>query len=313
MDLGSRPSRELWAITCYFNPLSYKSRFTNYRIFRQRLVVPLVTVELSHDGHYHLGPDDAEILVQAKCEELLWQKERLLNIALQSVPQDCLKVAWLDCDVVFENGDWPERAADVLDSFNLVEPFKMTYELPKDGLPEDVDAKGDQGYSLMYALANGIAPPNVLGGNMRLTHRISSGLAWVARREILEKHGFYDACVMGSGNRAIACAALGRFDDAIHYLQMNPNWAMHYLAWAKPYFDTVQGSISYLDGGLFHLWHGELRHRRYAERHRLLGEFGFDPTKDIAVDGDGCWRWKRARSEMEKDIRSYFQSRREDG
>ncbi len=303
----------MWAITCYFNPIGYRKRLENYRIFRERLIIPLVTVELSQNGDYHLRPGDADILVQIKCPDLLWQKERLLNIALRSVPRDCDTVAWLDCDVVFESGDWPERAANLLKTSAIVMPFKHMYDLPKDGLPEDTDTKRLIGYSLMYALDSGMAPPDVLRGDMRMKERIGCGFAGVARREILEKHGFYDACVMGSGNRAFTCAALGRFDDAIHYLQMNPDWASHYLAWAQPFFDTVRGSAAYLDEGLFHLWHGELQNRRYAERHAFLKERGFDPTKDIVAAENGCWRWNKARSDMKEHVLHYFRSRREDG
>jgi hypothetical protein len=305
--------RNLWAISCYFNPLGYQSRLKNYRIFRQRLTVPLITVELSHGGEFHLRPDDAEILVQTKCEDLLWQKERLLNIALRSVPRECCSVAWLDCDVVFETSDWPERTAELLQQFKIVEPFSLAYELVQDGLPEEPGSKQDEGYSLLYALANDIVPPEILRGNMRLEKRISSGLAWAAHRELLDRHGFYDACVMGSGNRAIACAALGRFDDAIRYLQMNANWAKHYLTWAQPYFETVQGKVGYVDGSLFHLWHGDLGHRRYAERHGYLSRCGFDPATDIYIDDNGTWRWKGPKTETEQYIRGYFQSRREDG
>ena len=42
-------SANLWAITCYFNPVGYRRRLENYRMFRQRLKVPLVAVELSFD------------------------------------------------------------------------------------------------------------------------------------------------------------------------------------------------------------------------------------------------------------------------
>ena len=308
-----RHSQNLWAITCYFNPLGYQRRRKNYGIFRQSLSVPLVTVEWSLDGHFHLGPDDAEILVQIECEHFLWQKERLLNIAMQSVPRDCANVAWLDCDVVFENPDWPERTAELLREFKVVEPFNLAYEVGKTGLPGDPGSKRDKGYSFMYALAKGIAPLEILRGNMRVDGRISSGLAWAARREVAERHGFYDACVMGSGNRAIACAALGRFDDAIHYLRMNPDWTRHYMAWAQPYYGTVQGSVGYVEGSLFHLWHGELENRRYAERHQYLGERGFDPARDIFIGDNGAWRWNGARAELEKFVRGYFESRREDG
>jgi hypothetical protein len=166
---------------------------------------------------------------------------------------------------------------------------------------------------LAYALANGVAPLEILSGDIRVKNRITCGLAGVARKAMFEKHGFYDACIMGSGNRAMACAALGRFDDAIRYLHMNPSWARHYLAWARPFFDTVGGSFAYLEGSAFHLWHGELENRQYAERHAILKEFGFDPGRDIVTDENGCWRWNRAPSDVREGILRYFQSRREDG
>jgi hypothetical protein len=111
----------------------------------------------------------------------------------------------------------------------------------------------------------------------------------------------------------MACAALGRFDHAIRYLQMNPSWAKHYLAWARPFFDTVGGSLAYLEENAFHLWHGELENRQYAERHTILKEFGFDPERDIVTGENGCWRWNRDPSDVREGILRYFQSRREDG
>lgn len=35
------------------------------------------------------------------------------------------------------------------------------------------------------------------------------GMAWAARRELLEQHGFYDGCVIGGGDSALICAAFG--------------------------------------------------------------------------------------------------------
>src|SRR5688500_17208469 len=107
-------SEALWAITCYFNPVGYRRRLENYRTFRQRLKVPLVTVELSLDERFQLASGDADILVQLQNPSILWQKERLLNVALESLPDGCDKVAWLDCDIVFESYDWAERASRAL-------------------------------------------------------------------------------------------------------------------------------------------------------------------------------------------------------
>ena len=54
----------MWALTTYFNPVRYKRRLSNYRIFRSNLHIPLVTVELSFDGHFELTKNDADVLIQ---------------------------------------------------------------------------------------------------------------------------------------------------------------------------------------------------------------------------------------------------------
>ena len=44
----------MWAVTSYYNPAQFKRRSANYKIFRANLGVPLVTVELSFNGHFEL-------------------------------------------------------------------------------------------------------------------------------------------------------------------------------------------------------------------------------------------------------------------
>ena len=111
-------SKELWAITCYFNPMRYRRRLANFRIFRDRLQLPLVAVELAYGPEFELQAQDAEILIQLRDDAaVLWQKERLLNVALQALPSSCRKVAWLDCDIFFTAPGWIEDANSLLDRY----------------------------------------------------------------------------------------------------------------------------------------------------------------------------------------------------
>src|SRR5262249_12525798 len=127
-----RSAGNLWAITCYFNPIGYQRRLENYHTFRQHLAVPLVTVELAFNGAFQLQRGDADILVQLRGGDVLWQKERLLNLALKLLPDNCDKVAWLDCDVVFESDDWAARASHALDDFALLHLFHERHDLLAD-------------------------------------------------------------------------------------------------------------------------------------------------------------------------------------
>ncbi|PYM13179.1 MAG: hypothetical protein DMD81_21875 [Candidatus Rokuibacteriota bacterium] len=123
----------------------------------------------------------------------------------------------------------------------------------------------------------------------------------------------YDACVVGSGDRAILYAALGQFDEAARRLRMTGRRLQHYRSWAEPFFGAVQGRVGYLHGRLFHLWHGERKDRDYKQRQRLLEDADFDPDRDIAIDASGCWRWSSDKGSLHEFVRRYFLSRQEDG
>src|SRR5690242_12714716 len=127
--------RALWAITSYFNPIHYRSRRSNYHLFREQLNLPLVAVELSFDGHFELTSDDAEILIQKSGGDVMWQKERLLNIAMANLPTECQSVVWIDCDVVFQRTDLAEQILRELERAPLVQLFSLVHDIaPKASL-----------------------------------------------------------------------------------------------------------------------------------------------------------------------------------
>jgi len=305
-----------WAITCYFNPVGYRRRLENYRVFRQRLVVPLVTVELSFDGNFELSEEDADVLVKIRGGDVMWQKERLLNVALKWVPENCDKVGWLDCDVVFDSNDWVQRASRALDQFPLVHLFHERYDLsPSVGIDSiDLCDTGTVASSVVYKFTTEEASPeDYLLSVPRQKRLVTTGVAWASPKEVLQKHGLYDACILGGGDRAILCAALGKFDYCTRPFLMSARRAEHYLAWAHPYFKMIRGRVGYVPGRLFHLWHGEVADRQYEERRRYLAKFDFDPFSDIALDENGCWRWNSDKTELHKCVKDYFESRNEDG
>ena len=306
-------SGNLWAITSYFNPARYKNRIENYHLFRRHLSVPLVTVELSFDGQFQLRQGDANVLVQIHGGDVMWQKERLLNIAVQSLPAACDRIAWVDCDVVFGNESWPQHASRALEDFALVHLFHERHDLPRQFNPDELRSwnRRPTSQSVVSKIAAGQATPeDLFMADAPLQRCSTAGLAWASRREVLERHGFYDACILGTGDRVILCAALGKFDYGIQAALMNAARAEHYLFWARRYFQTVRGSVGYIHGSLFHLWHGNIKDRRYEERHRGLEHF--DPHTDIALDETGCWRWNSNKLEMHAFVRRYFELRDED-
>jgi hypothetical protein len=235
----------------------------------------------------------------------MWQKERLLNIALGALPRDCRFVAWVDCDLLFQNPLWWREAAEVLNEFGIVQLFEGMVRLQRGSLV--VTDSDSRSLSFMGGLRESVSR------NMpaRLGH---PGFAWAARREVLEAcGGFYDACIVGGADRVMAHAWFGDYHaeivESIALGMIEP----HYLRWAQLAHQVVRGSVSLVTGDVLHLWHGESSNRRYFERHQPIADLGFDPTQDLLVNSYGCWEWAGAKPELQEWMTSYFEERREDG
>jgi hypothetical protein len=306
----------LWAITSYFNPLGYRRRRENYKVFRERLGVPLVAVELARDRDFDLGEGDADILIQLRDGDILFQKERLLNIALAAVPPACTRFAWIDCDVVFGNRGWAEQAVRLLDGgVPMVHLFSHVHYMPPDLPAVDIGVAASRLRRTSIAFAE-ISGADMLAGFEEANHQPygdhAPGLAWAGRRDLFAAHGFYDACIIGGGDRALVSARFGYFDYVARRHRMNDRERAYYLDWAEPFHDAVGKAIACVEGDLFHLWHGALENRRFRERHRGLSAFDYDPHVDLTVGSGGAWRWNSDKPAMHAYVRDHFVRRRED-
>jgi hypothetical protein len=305
-------AQDFWGIAAYFNPMGYQRRRANYRVFREHLPIPLVTVETSHTGQFDLRAGDADLLIQLPCRDILWHKERLLNLALRRLPAACRYVVWLDCDVVFTRRDWVDGTRAALERHTLVQPFRTLRDIPRDA-PLDAET-GELRHSFAALWRDGTAPAEIfrtLGGSVTLGY--SLGHAWAARRDLLDQHGFYDAFILGSGNKLMAGAATGKINDLVAAYHMNRWEAEHYLAWAHPLYESVQGRLGVVDGMLLHLWHGDPQNRNFKGRRAGFERFEFNPFLDIVGAENGCWSWNTDKPAMHAYVKSYFASRHEDG
>jgi hypothetical protein len=312
----------VWALTTYYNPGGYRRRLLNYREFKKRLDIPVLTVELSTTGSYELRETDAEILIRIPANSILWQKERLLNVGVEKLPDEARFVAWLDCDIIFDDRAWFKKVPSVLETALIAQCFSDLVDLPQDVLPEELEVMPQpNGHSVACLMSSGqwsleeFRPRTTMG-----VRQGAFGLAWVGRREAVQSLGFYDAMILGSGDRALTCAAYGRFDDAIFTINLSYERAEHYLNWGKPFYDRIQGRVGVIAGRLFHLWHGDLKDRRYLQRHQDLARMNFSPSSDIRINEHGAWEWTnsspkgaRDKPEMRAYVSEYFSSRREDG
>ena len=311
-----RKDESLWAVTSYFNPAGYRRRLANYRIFRNRFTLPLVAVELAYGPDFELNENDAEILIQLRGGDVLWQKERLLNVALGALPKSCRKVVWVDCDIAFDADDWAARVSHALDRFPFVQTFNRAHYMPRGWKPGECTAQTEfTRPSIAFAVASGLAPGACLEDAEEGEYsKYADGFSWAAHRELLDQHGFYDGCILGGGDRAMVSASYGCFDHILQRHCMNDREKARYLGWAERFHNAVAGApAGCIDGNIYHLWHGEMRDRRYRERHKFLAPFDFDPFEDIVIGENGCWRWNTNKPVMHARVKDYFALRKEDG
>lgn len=306
----------VWAITCYFpfdDPSGYQRRLRAYRQFRRRLQVPLATVELARDGRFHLEPSDADTLIQIAGGATLWQKERLLNVALAALPSECDTVVWIDGDVVIPLDDWPEAVNDELERSAIVQPFINIHYLAETEPTGPLDRVElcETRNGVVPLLQAGALPPESFrerGWSDRLNY--SPGLAWAARRSLLDQHGFYDCMILGAGDKALFSAACGYHREYARAYCTSDAQAAHYLCWAEGYAEAVGGRVGYIEGDAYHLYHGELKGRNYSSRHEGFEAFQFDPKKDLRLGATGAWEWAGGKPEMQEFARVMFERRK---
>lgn len=307
---------ELWGITACFNPAGYQNKYDHLQQFSLRVReqgLKLLVVELCLSGAASaLHNDVADKVLRLKSDTVLWHKERLLSIALAALPDSCDKVAWLDADLLFENPDWVADTARLLDRYLVIQPFQFACWLPpnvhaipaSESLEAGVEVQPASAYSQLTS-----TDPSAITGH--------PGFAWAARRTLLEKHGFYDRCILGGGDAAMSWAMFRSEDvwpgQGWSTALLSPALERDLRAWSSAFHHDVQGSVYFAPGRVFHLWHGEKRNRRYLLRSVILREQNFDPAADIALDEAQCWRWNTDKPELHRKVHDYFRSRKEEG
>jgi hypothetical protein len=316
----------LWAVTSYYNPAGYQRRKANYQLFRERLALPLLTVEWSPTGRFELRPGDADMLVQLSGGDVMWQKERLLNIGVGRLPPECTHVAWVDCDLVFERQDLSDAILAALEAAPLVQLFdRVAYLAPTtlDALArlgncanETITFEREGAASAHGAAARaGLPPPDpaATDDNDPLGPKPSVGFAWAARRELLERHPLFDEWVVGGGDSAYFHAAAGLPERVVQKHTLAGPLRDQFLARARELAGAVKRPIDHVAGRIFTLWHGKLEDRRYRSRHSILARHGFDPHRFLQRSASGVWEWARVPPGLPDEIRAYFEQRNEDG
>ena len=315
----SHPSK-LWAVTSYFNPARYRSRLRNYQAFRRHLDLPLLTLYHDPTGNHELSESDAEILIRVGDGDVMWQKERLFNLALEHLPGECEKIVWLDCDVLFVKDGWAKRVETALDEVPVVQPFQVarhispeeTHRAWSTGNFPQIESEASTEFSVVDLWRNKtpISPSRHLVPRPPGPHAIC-GLGWATRRELSEQLPFFDAFVIGSGDAAFFSGITG--DRHIYTRPWGPPALVEaFEKWAARAWNIVGSRVRSVEATICSLWHGSFTDRNYVNRWSVLTEHCFDPDRDLMLSPGGAWSWKTEKPAFHQAIKNYFYSRSED-
>jgi len=313
------PAGEMWGIATYFNATGSPWLPANLRRFCagvRRQGLKLLIVELAPDGgRYEVADELCDLVVRRRGASLLWQKERLLNLGIAELPPECDSVVWLDADVVFERDDWVAATRQRLETCAAVQPFESACWLGpyESGAPREMAPGLGEGKTQRGMAATLADHPNrrrALADHFLHGH---PGFAWAIRREVIERHGFYDRAVLGGGDTIQGHALYGDADFWRGRNFYSRELTRHELSavaeWSAPLADDVSGRIGWVPGRVLHLFHGEMARRRYVERLQILKENDYDPRADIALDPSGCWRWSSEKPALHAAVAAYFAQR----
>jgi hypothetical protein len=297
---------KLWIITTYFNPLRSKAREKAYLSFIAGMAragvcigfelmpvgmdVPMIRM---FDHHLELTSPD-----------ILYYKQNLFNIALKRLPSEAKYVSWMDCDIAFVRPDWAEATVAALKENDIVQMFSQVYDLNS-----NCEIDGDLLWSAAFRARHLRATPQQNEIN-------PTDFAWAAKREVLDNiGGLVDVypTIVGS-DEFMAAAMLGGRTKLLNlyakkYYELQGKVIKPWEDWAM----KLQGAkVGYVDGLLLHYYHGKRDNRGYGTQWDLFQKHYHELDKLLYRDEVGLWRWCDPECEYAKEMRTWFESRKED-
>lgn len=273
----------------YFNCVKSKRLIMNYLYVREKLRIadiPTYTIEM------YEGTPEIHDAIHLKTDFILFQKERLCHLLEKHIPSFFKKLMFIDCDLVFDNLRWYDDVSKKLDHFNIVQPFSnalwldITYKkIVKERIP-----------FVFYKKFGNISEEGGIGG-------YHPGFAWAFQRDWFRKVGFFQESILGDGD-TISSTLWLNYEN----FQYKP-----YLNKAVMDFKSslnVLPTMCFIDGNVYHLWHGDQRKRQYRRR-RLIFKDVSDIRDILKTDENGLYMLKDG--SLKEKIRKYFTNRDDDG
>lgn len=235
--------------------------------------------------------------IQTDCR--IWLKENLVNIGIASLPSEWKYVSWIDADIQFLNENWARETVLELQVADVVQMFCTCVNLG----PNGEAMKIDKAFGYMHKYSNTLYTKNDKYGFWH------PGYAWACTKAAwLQMDGLLDWGILGSGDRHMALAMIGRVLDSAP-----GNIHENYKKLLEKFQSDCKGlRLSCVKGSILHFWHGKFENRKYRERWDILTKLKYDPMIDVGMNKKGLIQLTKTGQRFQNLLDEYFAGRRED-
>lgn len=273
-----------------FNPAGYESHVKKFDRFANSMHYPFFTVEASFDGNFMSGDHQGGSLqVYANDNNIMWQKEALINKAVEELPPEYDSVCYMDSDIEFMHPGWLEKAQHELKTHAVVQPFdNLTY------------------------LDHNDKPFRMIGSYARNMHAYRRGAGGacggviLARREIFP---LIDYCIVGGGDSTMMFSWTGKYLNHARS-RIGSEMRRQFMRDYERLREQTPNGVGFVEASCRHIWHGNKGDRKYFERWKILGDHKFK-LSDIEKEYNGLWKWVDNKP-LQEAVKEYFLGRNED-
>lgn len=314
MTLASQPFDldKIHIITFISNPVRYESRYQLFFPFQEHILshTPNLWVCEMQTGDRPFvitDPNNPQHL-QIRSVEELWHKENGLNLIAARLPLDWKYVCWLDADIKFTRPDWLSECVHQLQIYHVIQMFETATDLGPTGQAINIHRSFMSNY-----LTKGAPHPGDLADDeewyMEHGH---PGYAWACTRHAWDAMGgLYDRSILGSGDRNMAYALIGRVEQSYNEA-ISESYKRDLKDFERECVEGIKYDIGCMEGNILHAYHGPKQLRGYKSRWEILVDNEYDPDRDIKRDWHGLYQLTNRKPRLRDDIREYFRQRDED-
>lgn len=296
---------DMCIISSFYNPCDSEKRLRNYKIFLDFLR------ESGMEKHFYVchirKPEEKPLIAGGTVYEVvhaekLFHKECGLNYVLSRLPETYRKVIAADCDMISLDVDWVGKTAALLEKYMMIQLFNNNYY-----------ANPETGVSIQYN-RNSL----LRGWCTGKPHTAQQGGVMAYRREYFENHGLmFDKCLVGGGDNmnvtpflsVLSNTSLTTMYHNRYFKGLNSETDEYILKKIEYLKKHSLKPCYYLDSPIAHLYHGELKNRKYYERRLITKKYIFSDyfVKDI----NGFYQYIKADNPLRNEIIQYFIGRHE--